>query len=156
MKLLIIGVGKIRTGYLREGIEGYVTRIKRYHPLESLDIREEKQGGSHLLSSVLKKEGERILSKLEKSDFAIVLHDEGGQTTSRGFADSIEKLLSSGKKRICFIIGGAYGLHPSVIERADTVLSLSKMIFPHEMARLVLTEQIYRAFTIIKGEPYSH
>lgn len=156
MKLLIIGVGRVRTGYIREGIEGYLKRIRRYIPLNTVDIREERQTSGNPLTAVLKREGERVLSKIEKNDFVIVLHEAGTHLTSSGFAALIERLLSGGKKRTCFIVGGAYGLHPSVFERADMALSLSKMTLPHEVARLVLIEQIYRAFTIIKGEPYSH
>ena len=152
----MIGVGKVRAAYIREGIAGYTKRIKRYLPLDTHDIKEERQTPGRLLSVVLKKEGERILSKLEGADFVVVLHEAGTHTTSRGLAGHMERLLSGGKKRLCIITGGAYGLHPSVIERADMVLSLSEMTFPHELARLIVAEQVYRAFTIMRGEPYSH
>jgi 23S rRNA (pseudouridine1915-N3)-methyltransferase len=108
------------------------------------------------LSDVLKREANRIIAKVGKGDFVVALNDRGRSYTSKGFAEQIERLLTGEKKRVCFIIGGAYGFHPSIIERADLTLSISPMTLPHEIARLVMVEQIYRAFTILKREPYSH
>ncbi len=156
MKLLLIGVGRIKKGYIREGVEDYLKRIKRYSSLEVLDIKEEKTVHGMPLSDVLKREANRVLAKVGKGDFVVALNDRGRSYTSKGLAELIERLLTGEKKRVCFIVGGAYGLHPSIIERADLTLSISPMTLPHEIARLVMVEQIYRAFTILKGEPYSH
>lgn len=155
MKLVIICVGRIKKDYIKTGIKEYVTRIKRYSPIEVLEVKEET-GRNIPVQKVLGKEARNILEKIKEGDFVIALGDKGSQYTSDKFAELINKLSTIGKRRICFVVGGAYGLHPSILEGADLVLSLSSMTFPHELARLILLEQIYRAFTILRNEPYSH
>jgi len=104
----------------------------------------------------MKKEGQRIIAALGESSYTVVLADNGRQMTSHEFSRFIERLMDQGRKNVSFVVGGAYGLHRDVYDRADLVLSLSAMTLPHDLARLVLYEQVYRAFTIMRGEPYSH
>lgn len=156
MKIVIISVGKIRKDYVKTGASEYIKRIKRYSPIEAVEIKEERAAPTIPTVNILEKEAKRILENIQKDDFAIALADKGAQYTSKRLADFLNTLSSKGKRRICFIVGGAYGLHPSITEGADATLSLSQMTLPHDMARLVLLEQIYRAFTILRNEPYSH
>ncbi len=161
MKITFILVGTLKKPYIKDGVGEYLKRIKRYCPVELIEIKEEPRTrkGAGPGTEGLKKEARRILSKLDRADYKCVLAGgtEGSKTfDSKAFARFIEGLLSGGKKRLCFIVGGPFGMHRELIESADTLLALSTMTFPHEMAALVLTEQVYRAFTILRGEPYSH
>jgi 23S rRNA (pseudouridine1915-N3)-methyltransferase len=169
LKISFILVGTLKKPYIKDGVGEYLKRIKRYCPVELIEIKEEHgtRKGHGPGTEGLKKEARRILSKLDRADYKCVLVEKrekgekgegaGSKTfDSKAFARFIEVLLSGGKKRLCFIVGGPFGMHPELIDRADTLLSLSTMTFPHEMAALVLTEQVYRAFTILRGEPYSH
>lgn len=156
MKIAIISVGKIKKDCIKTGAAEYVKRIKRYSPIELIEAKEETTFQSMPTLKALGNEAKNILKNIKEGDFVIALADKGNQYTSKGFADFLNTLSSKGKRRLVFIVGGAYGLHPSIIEGADAALSLSQMTFPHELARLVLLEQIYRAFTILRNEPYSH
>lgn len=172
MKISFICVGSIKKGYIKDGLREYLERIGRYCPVELVEVKEEPSTKKGPRPGGLKKEGARILAKVGASDYKCVLSEDGGKGgqggegvggragsrafKSAGFAAFIQRLLAGGKKRLCFIVGGPFGLHREVIEEADTVLSLSPMTMPHELATLVLAEQVYRAFTIIRGEPYSH
>ncbi|MBI3398932.1 MAG: 23S rRNA (pseudouridine(1915)-N(3))-methyltransferase RlmH [Deltaproteobacteria bacterium] len=156
MKIVLITVGKIKKGYIKTGAAEYVKRIKRYSPVEIVEIKEEAAPPAIQILNILEKEAKRILENVKQGDFVIALGDRGIQYSSGKFAEFINKLSSSGKRRIIFIVGGAYGLHPSILEGSDLILSLSPMTFPHDLARLVLLEQVYRAFTILRSEPYSH
>ncbi len=149
MKIVFICVGAIKKQYLREGFFEYINRIERYSPVEVLEIKKDT------LSSGIKDAG-RILDKLRKDDYVVVLDEKGSAFVSDRFARWLEAIFSRGKRRLCFVAGGPYGFHESVKERADLLLSLSPMTMPHDLARVVLAEQIYRAFTIMRGEPYSH
>lgn len=154
MKITLVSVGAVKKPGIREAVEDYVKRIKRYSPVEAVEIKEERSVLPK--EEVLRREGERILKKLEGADYRVVLADSGKEATSLELAGLISKLQDRGVKNLAFVIGGAWGLHEEVYESASQVLSLSRMTLPHDLARLVLAEQVYRAFTIIKGEPYSH
>ncbi|MBI5492834.1 MAG: 23S rRNA (pseudouridine(1915)-N(3))-methyltransferase RlmH [Deltaproteobacteria bacterium] len=158
MKITFISVGAIKDPCMRDAAGGYLKRIKRYSPVEAVEIKEEPSPAKMPRADVIKKEGERILKKVKGSDFMIALSENGKEFTSAGFAGFIESLLqgASGKKGLSFVVGGPFGLHKDVIKRADALLSLSKMTLPHDLARVTLSEQVYRAFTISRGEPYSH
>lgn len=156
MKIAIISVGRIKKEYIKDGFNDYVSRVLRYAPIETHEVKDAVATQKTLVERSLKVEAERIAGKLRSSDFVVALTDSGRGFTSKEFSGFMEKVASSGKKRICFIVGGSYGLHPTLIEGSDASLSLSKMTMPHELARLVLAEQLYRAFTISRGEPYSH
>lgn len=156
MKITFISVGSVKKAYVKAGVDEFLKRVRHYAPAESVEVKEESAAPKTPREAVLKKEGERILGRLKKGDFVVVLSDNGRDFTSFSFSAFIEGFMSSGKKNLCFITGGAYGLHKDVYETADMVLSLSKMTLPHDLARLVLMEQVYRAFAIIRNEPYSH
>ncbi|MCK4846522.1 MAG: 23S rRNA (pseudouridine(1915)-N(3))-methyltransferase RlmH [Deltaproteobacteria bacterium] len=159
MKILLLSVGTIKKSYMSSAIEDYLKRIKRYTPLDVLSVKDETLSVKMPRGDVLKREGARIAAKLKDGDYIISLTDSGEGFTSHKFSEKIERILASTgitARRIVFIVGGAYGLDEDIIARSNISLSLSKMTLPHELARLVLAEQIYRAFTIMRSEPYSH
>ncbi|MCD6426646.1 MAG: 23S rRNA (pseudouridine(1915)-N(3))-methyltransferase RlmH [Caldisericaceae bacterium] len=136
MKIKLIAVGKLRKRYVKEGVADYVSRIKHYVPFEIIEVKEGKT--------------EQYLSK---DAFNVILDMRGKTFSSEEFAEFIRDKMIKGKS-LAFFIGGAEGFNDSVRKKADILISFSKMTFPHELARLMLTEQIYRALTIIKGEKY--
>lgn len=156
MKITFISVGSVKKACVKECVDEYLRRIRNYSPVESVEVKEESSSPKTPRASILKKEGERILARLKKGDYVVVLADNGREFTSSEFSSFVEEFRDSGKKSLCFITGGAFGLHKDVHESADMVLSLSRMTLPHDLARLILAEQVYRAFTIMRNEPYSH
>lgn len=136
--------------------DDYKKRISRYVSFEEINVKEEKYLKTSSLEIVKEKEAKRILSKITKDDFLVLMDERGDVKDSKSLARFIDLNAINGIKRIVFIIGGAYGTHETIFKEARLTLALSKMILPHDMAKIVLLEQIYRAFTIIKGEPYSH
>lgn len=157
MKYRIISVGKIREPFYLEGVKEYIKRLTPYCSLELVEGLEEKlnpKAKEAEIEKALEKEAEKILNLLGDKEFLIVLDVKGKQMTSEELACFIESTNLSGKSRISFVIGGANGLSPRVKKRADFLWSFSSLTFPHQMAVLILTEQLYRAFKIIKGEPY--
>ncbi|HAO93597.1 MAG: hypothetical protein A2X93_07700 [Deltaproteobacteria bacterium GWC2_56_8] len=158
MKITFLAVGPIKKPYAKDGVAEYVKRIGNYTQVETFDIKEEKYSAKTPRAEILMREGERILAKVKPSDFLIVLSDNGTGFSSEAFATKIGEVIGgrAGKKGMAFVIGGPYGLSKEVVDKADLLLSLSKMTLPHDLARLILSEQVYRAFTILKGEPYSH
>ena len=156
MKIILITVGSIKTPYVKQGVFEYVKRLKRYASFEAKAVKEEPYKPPRPKGDVLRKEAVSIRKSLAKGDFVVALSDNGAEFSSKEFSGFIEKVFSGGKKRIVFVIGGAYGLDRDIVEEADLCLSLSRMTLPHELCALVFVEQLYRAFTIIKGEPYSH
>ncbi len=155
MKLLILCVGRLKRGSLEQAIDDYTRRINRYVTAEVREVKALKVPAKMPVETALKGESEMIMAGLRSTDLVTVLHAEGKSYTSGTFAKYIDGIIST-SRRISFVIGGPYGLHGSIVERADSVLSLSPMTLPHGIARLLLLEQIYRAFTILNGEPYSH
>ncbi len=154
MRIHIVCVGRLKRDDLALCAADYLERINRYHPCSVTEIREEKFRGGRAKAEVLEREGRRLLAHVDARDYCVVLTERGRRFSSVEFARFVEeKLLRSGKK-IAFVVGGAEGVSPGVHARADVELSLSPMTFPHRLARLVLLEQIYRAFTIIRNEPY--
>lgn len=145
-------MGLTGTGYLSEGLEDYEKRLKRYTSFERTDIPLPRSGKN----DPREQEGELLLSKVESGDVVVLLDENGKEFNSVEFSDFIQKRMNAGTKRLVFIIGGAYGFSESVRKRADYELSLSRMTLTHQMVRLFFTEQLYRAFTIIKGEKYHH
>ena len=157
MNIRLIPVGKIKEKYIQEGIKEYSKRLSRYCSLDIVEIDDEKAPES--LSDkekemVKQKEGERILSKIPQNSYVISLVIEGKQLSSEELAEKIESLMVEGISDITFIIGGSLGLSDEVISRSNFKLSFSKMTFPHQLMRMILLEQIYRAWRIIKNEPY--
>lgn len=157
MKISIVCVGKIKESFYRDAMAEYGKRLGKYCRLEILEVSDEKtpDGAGALLEEQIKeKEGRRILEKLREDAFVCTLEIDGKKLSSEGFARWMEKLAVGGTSHITFVIGGSLGLHESVSRRADLRLSFSDMTFPHQLMRVILTEQIYRAFRIIHGEPY--
>jgi 23S rRNA (pseudouridine1915-N3)-methyltransferase len=147
MKCIILSVGKEKDGIVDDVITHFSNRVLRYCPLEWIytDVEATKE-----------KEGIHILARLKKEDYVILLDEKGSELTSLAFAEIIENRMVDGVKRLVFIIGGAYGVSDLVYKRANYVLKLSTFVFPHMLARTILIEQLYRAFTILKGEKYHH
>ncbi|HBG47272.1 MAG TPA: hypothetical protein DDW94_09840 [Deltaproteobacteria bacterium] len=156
MKICFICVGQVKKAGVGEAASEYLKRIKRYAPVEVAEVKDEPATPKTPREEVLRSEGRRVLTKLSPGDFVVVLSDTGRQMTSSQLAKFMQGLLNSGRKRLVFIVGGAYGLHNDVYDASDELLSLSPMTLPHDLARLVLYEQVYRAFTILGNEPYSH
>jgi len=156
MKIWLVVVGKTDAGYLREGLEVYLKRLKFYVPFEMKELPGLKNARNLTEAVQKEKEGELLLQFLEgKSD--VYLLDEGGeQFTSRGLATFLEKKMVAGGRDLVFVIGGPYGFSKQVQEKAAGKISLSQLTFSHQMVRLLFAEQLYRAFTILKGEPYHH
>ena len=155
MKTKLIVVGKTNDKNIIKGIEDYVGRIKHYMPFDIIVIPELKNT-KKLSESVQKEiEGEQILKQVQQSDDMVLLDEHGKEFRSIDFASWMEKKQQT-VRNLVFVIGGPYGFSDSVYERCNSKLSLSKMTFSHQMIRLLFTEQIYRACTIIKGEPYHH
>ncbi len=155
MKITLVQVGKTSFGYIREGIIDYHKRIGHYVNFEEITIPDLKNTKSLGVSEIKKKEGESILKLIDKSVRLILLDENGKQSDSVQFAEFISKNMNSGRD-IVFMIGGAYGFSEEVYSRADEKIALSKMTFSHQMVRLIFAEQLYRAMTIIRGEPYHH
>ncbi len=156
MKITIILVGKTEAEYLVKGISDYVKRIKHYVSFNEIVIPALKNTGSLSEDLQKQKEGSFILSNLKSTDELILLDEKGDKFTSLSFADFIEKKMITSSKNIVFTIGGPYGFSDNVYNRANMKISLSDMTFSHQMVRLIFMEQLYRAMTIIKGEPYHH
>ncbi|OEB99967.1 50S rRNA methyltransferase [Lysinibacillus sphaericus] len=157
MNITIVSVGKLKEKYLKMGIDEYVKRLGSYAKIELTEVPDEKapeQLSEAEMEIVKKKEGERILAKLSPDTYVIALAINGKMKTSEEMAADIESLMTYGKSKIAFVIGGSLGLHDDVLKRADEKQSFGKMTLPHQLMKLVLIEQIYRSFRIIKGEPY--
>lgn len=155
MKTLLILVGKTVNKHFVAGINDYVERIGHYMPFSITTIPELKNAKSLSEEQQEEKEGELILKQLQASDTVVLLDEYGTEMRSIEFASWLQKIQNS-SRRLVFIIGGPYGFSPALYQRANHKISLSRMTFSHQMVRLVFTEQIYRACTILKGEPYHH
>lgn len=157
MKVTVICVGKMKEKFFVEALEEYGKRLSRYLKLFIVELADEKtpDGAPKALEEqIKKKEGERILRAIPEGAYVIALAIEGKQLSSEALADYVEKLGVGGAGHIVFVIGGSLGLAKEVLLRADALLSFSKMTFPHQLMRVILLEQLYRAYRIINGEPY--
>lgn len=157
MKITILCVGKVKEKFYRDGIDEFKKRLSRYCKLEIIEVADEKtteEASDTEIRIIKEKEGERILKNIKDDAYVITLCIDGKQLSSEEVADKIEKLGVQGTSHICFIIGGSLGLADEVIKRADFKLSFSPMTFPHQLMRVILLEQIYRAYRIINHEPY--
>ena len=156
MRIVLAVVGKMAGGYLSKGIEDYSSRLKHYVPFEIKYIPDAKNTKNLTEAQQKETEGRNILAALDKSDHVVLLDERGKQFTSIEFAHYIERKMSTVQRRLVFVVGGPYGFSTDVYSRAAEKISLSSMTFSHEMIRLIFTEQLYRAMTIIRGEPYHH
>jgi 23S rRNA (pseudouridine1915-N3)-methyltransferase len=157
MQILIIAVGKIKEKYLQEGIAEYTKRLRPYVKLQIMEISEEKRPAitSPAIESAAKaKEGERILALIPESSYVIALDVQGQTWSSEELAGAFRQWELAGQNNLAFVIGGDLGISPAVMSGSDMRLSLSKMTFTHPMARILLLEQVYRGFRILRGEPY--
>lgn len=156
MKICFLVIGKTDQKYLQTGIDEYAKRLKHYTNFELKIIPDIKKGKKLSEEEQKKQEGDKILANISDSDQVILLDENGKQYTSNDFSKYIEKLSLSGKKRIVFVVGGPYGFSNAVYERANSKMALSLMTFSHQMVRLIFTEQLYRAYSILNNEPYHH
>ncbi len=157
MKVTIICVGKIKEKFYRDAIDEYAKRLSKYCKFEIVEVADEKtpdKASAVEEEQIKEKEAARILSKIKPDAYVCTLEIEGKQLSSTELAGWMEKTTVGGNSHIAFIIGGSLGLHSSVLVRSDYALSFSKMTFPHQLMRVILSEQIYRAFRIINNEPY--
>ena len=156
MKIKLICVGKTTSSHLIAGENEYLKRLKHYSSLEKIEIPELKNAKKLSEKEIKNQEGTLILKKIDSTDYVILLDENGKDYTSLEFSKFIQKRLNSGAKTVVFLIGGAYGFSDEIYSRAQAKIALSKMTFSHQMVRLFFLEQVYRAFTILKGQPYHH
>jgi 23S rRNA (pseudouridine1915-N3)-methyltransferase len=154
MKLHVVFVGKTREPYLREGIEDFLRRLRRYVSVDVKVVRAERLTRNTRTERVVGLESERVMTAVPGGSHLVVLDRLGKQMTSEALARWWEQLEGEGCRKLCFVVGGVLGFSDELRHQAQTLLSLSKMTFTHEMSRLILLEQLYRAFTIIRGEKY--
>ena len=155
MKIQIWSVGKAHESFVKEGIEMFTKRINHYFPAEWNIISGPKNPGPEI-SYLKQKEGEIILSAIAKEDYLVLLDEKGKSVTSEAFSMFLEQRAISSVKNLIFLIGGAYGVSEAVMKRADFTWSLSRLVFPHQLVRLIVAEQLYRACSIIRNEKYHH
>lgn len=156
MAIKLICIGKTVKKYLQEGESEYVKRLSRYTKFDEVVIPDIKGASKMSFDEVKLREGQLILDKISENDFVVLLDENGKELNSNKFAQWLDQKQIYGTSKIVFVIGGAYGFSDHVYSRAQYKLSLSLMTFSHQMVRMIFKEQLYRAFTIIKGEPYHH
>ena len=157
MNITILCVGQIKEKYFRDAIAEYQKRLSRYCKLQMIEVADEKtkENASEAENDLIrKKEGERLLKHIKDSDYCITLEIDGKMLTSEGLSKEIDRLGLAGKSSLVLVIGGSIGLDTAVLKRSDYALSFSKMTFPHQLMRVILLEQIYRSYRIMRGEPY--
>lgn len=156
MKILLLVIGKTDEDYLITGIKKYVGRLGHYVSFEMKEIPDIRNRKTLSEEQQKKAESFLLLQQLQPGDHVVLLDENGTSYTSVAFAENLEKLMASGAKRIVFVIGGPYGFAQEVYDKANAKMALSAMTFSHQMVRLIFVEQLYRVFTILKGEPYHH
>ncbi|MDR2407642.1 MAG: 23S rRNA (pseudouridine(1915)-N(3))-methyltransferase RlmH [Bacteroidales bacterium] len=156
MKVKLLSIGKIEEKYLKEGINIYCKKLKHYFPFEYEELPAIKQVRNLSLDEQKKREGEVILKKVSLSDTVVLLDETGLQYSSVDFSAFMQHQMMQGSKQVIFIIGGTYGFSQDLYQRKDYLISLSSMTFSYQMVRLIFLEQLYRAATILKNEPYHH
>lgn len=153
MKARLVVVGRTERGFVADGLAHYLVRLERVCPVETVVLPEAGRGDPAHQQQV---EGERILAALRPGEQVVVLDERGLGLSSTGLAGRLGKWRDQGVRQVAFVVGGAYGLSDAVRDRADLVLSLSPMTFPHQLVRVLFAEQLYRAFSILRGAPYHH
>jgi 23S rRNA (pseudouridine1915-N3)-methyltransferase len=156
MKIHFWSIGKNNEPYIKEGVEDFTKRIARYYPVEWTIIPLPKNAGTMSEMDLKKKEGEIVLEWLNRDDYLIALDEKGKQFTSESLAGFMMKRSNESVKNLVFLIGGAFGLDQAVLERSNYKWALSSLTFPHQLVRLILAEQVYRACTILRNEKYHH
>ncbi len=156
MKIQFYSIGKEHELYVKPGVEDFTKRIARYYPVDWKIIIPPRNAAALQETELIQKEAGLLFDLLKKEDYLVALHERGKSMNSPELAAFLQTRANERTKQIIFLIGGAYGLHESVIKRANLVWSLSKLTFPHQLVRLILAEQIYRACTILRNEKYHH
>ena len=156
MKITLLTVGRTDVEWVRKGLDLYVSRLRHYVPFSLIEIPELKNVSALAREQIKQKEGELVLKALKPSDCVILLDERGREYRSIEFSAMLEDRMSRGGRDLVFVVGGAYGFSDAVYSRSDEKISLSKMTFSHQMVRTIFAEQLYRAFTIIRGESYHH
>ncbi len=156
MKIHFWSIGKNHEPYVKNGVEEFTKRISNYYPVQWTIIPVPKNAGMLCEADLKKKEGEVILSWLQKDDYLVALDERGKQLSSEGLAEFMMKRSNESVKNLVFLIGGAYGIDEAVMKRANYKWSLSQLVFPHQLVRLILAEQVYRACSINRNEKYHH
>lgn len=156
MKIFFWSIGKTNEAYIKDGVAEFTKRISNYFPVEWTIIPAPKNAGLLSQTDMKKKEAELILQGLRKDDYLIALDEKGKQLTSEGLANFIQQRATESSKTIVFLIGGAFGLDEQILKRANFKWSLSNLTFPHQLVRLLLAEQVYRACSILRNEKYHH
>ena len=156
MKIQFWSIGKAHDSYVKEGITEFTKRISKYFPVEWNIIPVPKNAGMLSEMDLKKREGEMILQWLKQDDYLIALDEHGKQFSSEGLSEFLQERASASTKNLVFLIGGAFGLDAAVLKRAQLKWSLSQLTFPHQLVRLILAEQVYRACTILQNEKYHH
>ncbi|HTL83023.1 MAG TPA: 23S rRNA (pseudouridine(1915)-N(3))-methyltransferase RlmH [Bacteroidia bacterium] len=156
MKLIFLFTGKTEDRWVSEGMRIYHDRLGHYCQNEIIELPSSKNKGKMDKEQMLQAEAEQVLSKIGSGDKLILLDEGGKEMSSTGLSQWMNKQQLAGNKRMVLLVGGAFGFHKKIVERADQKISLSKMTFTHQMVRVILLEQVYRAFTILKGEKYHH
>lgn len=156
MKISLWSIGKANDSYIREGVEEFTKRISKYFPVEWNILPVPKNAAMLSEMDLKKREGDMVLQLLKPDDYLIALDENGKQFTSEGLSQLLQQRATESTKNLVFLIGGAFGLDDQVLQRAKVKWSLSKLTFPHQLVRLVLAEQIYRACTILRNEKYHH
>lgn len=156
MKIQFWSIGKAHDSYVKEGVSEFTKRISKYFPVEWTIIPVPKNAGMLSEMDLKKREGETILQWLKQDDYLVALDEYGKQLSSEGLSEFLQERASASTKNLVFLIGGAFGLDAAVLKRAQLKWSLSQLTFPHQLVRLILAEQVYRACTIMKNEKYHH
>ena len=156
MKIVLLQIGKTSEKYIEEGICNFSSRIRKYSAFEICTLPDMRNTRNMPAREQKIKEAEKILKFLKNDDFLVALDENGKEFSTLEFSSWLEKALALSKKRVVFVIGGAWGLSDEVLQKADLRLSLSRLTFSHQVVRLLFLEQLYRVFSIIKGEPYHH
>ncbi len=156
MKFLFLSVGKAHEGYVKAGVDEFTTRLTRYYRTGWQIIAPPKNAAALSEPELVKKEGQLILEIVGKDDYLVALEETGAMLSSEGLASFIQSRANDNTKQVVFLIGGAFGLDDAVLRRADYKWSLSQLVFPHQLVRLILAEQVYRACSILKNEKYHH
>lgn len=156
MKIQLWSIGKNHESYVQEGIEDFTGRLSKYFPVKWHLIPTPKNAGMLSEMDLKKKEGETILEFLKKDDYLVLLDERGKSLTSEKLADFMQTRANESTKTLVFLIGGAYGVDEAIFKRANFTWSLSHLVFPHQLVRLILAEQLYRACTILRNEKYHH
>ncbi|MGZ9808281.1 23S rRNA (pseudouridine(1915)-N(3))-methyltransferase RlmH [Staphylococcus haemolyticus] len=157
MKITILAVGKLKEKYWKQAISEYEKRLSAYSKIEIIEVPDEKAPenmSDKEIEQVKEKEGQRLLAKIKPQATVITLEIQGKMLSSKGLAEEMQRRMTQGQSDFVFVIGGSNGLHEDVLQRSNYALSFSKMTFPHQMMRVVLIEQVYRAFKIMRGEAY--